>query len=200
MLAGVPSRTPPAARTSAAPADRAGRVTSWTSSTSATPSLTASSTACSAGEGVWWTTSRRGTRSSSPAGSTHDAAVTPAAHAGGPLTARERLMSETPPPVSPSQLSTSPPSPREIQPTEAPRHPVTTPQLQPQQSDARVQPEPAVSAGDWLPGVGGPVRRAWREGTLTRAQELENLAAWARATTTEPNADPLLGAIQLHLA
>jgi hypothetical protein len=29
--------------------------------------------------------------------------------------------------------------------------------------------------------VGGPVRVAWREGTLTRAKELESLAAWVRA-------------------
>src|SRR3954469_14198253 len=65
MLAGVPSRTPSAASRSAAPADRAGRRTGSTSSTRATPSFTASRTACSAGEGVWWTTSRRGTRPSS---------------------------------------------------------------------------------------------------------------------------------------
>src|SRR3712207_4197735 len=66
MLAGVPSSTPSAASRSAAPADSAGRRHSSTSSTRAAPSFTASSTACRAGEGVWWTTSRRGTRAFSP--------------------------------------------------------------------------------------------------------------------------------------
>src|SRR4051812_46883102 len=75
MLAGVPSNTPSAASRSAAPADSAGRSTSSVPSTIATPSRTASSTACSAGEGVWWTTSRRGIRSSSQAGCCHDGGV-----------------------------------------------------------------------------------------------------------------------------
>jgi hypothetical protein len=47
--------------------------------------------------------------------------------------------------------------------------------------------------------VGGPVSRAWREGTLTRAQELENLTAWARDNGPRPNSDPLFTAIRLHL-
>src|SRR3954451_21455072 len=68
MFAGVPSRTLSAASRSAAPADSAGRRTSSASSTIATPSFTASRTAWRAGEGVWWTTSRRGTQASSPAG------------------------------------------------------------------------------------------------------------------------------------
>src|SRR3954451_13527885 len=66
MLAGVPRRIASAWSTSTAPADRAGRRATSTSSTIATPSFTASSTACIAGEGVWWTTSRRGTSASSP--------------------------------------------------------------------------------------------------------------------------------------
>src|SRR4051795_10956193 len=65
MFAGVPSRIPSHSSTSAAPAESAGRSVSSTSSTIATPSFTASSTAWSAGEGVWWTTSRRGTCASS---------------------------------------------------------------------------------------------------------------------------------------
>src|SRR3712207_2183662 len=60
MLAGVPSSTPSAASRSAAPAERAGRTTSSTSSTIAAPSRTASRSVCRLGEGVWWTTSRRG--------------------------------------------------------------------------------------------------------------------------------------------
>src|SRR3954447_23595375 len=66
MFAGGASSTPSAARTSAAPAERAGRSTSSPSSTSAAPSRTASSSACIAGDGVWWTTSSCGTRGSSP--------------------------------------------------------------------------------------------------------------------------------------
>src|SRR3954470_6555224 len=71
MFAGVPSRTPSAASRSAGPADSAGRRTSSASSTIATPSFTASRTAWRAGEGVWWTTSRRGTQASSPAIARH---------------------------------------------------------------------------------------------------------------------------------
>src|SRR4051812_46034457 len=66
MLAGVPSRTPSQSSRSAAPADSAGLRTGSAPSTMATPSLTASSTACIAGDGVWWTTRRRGTVAFSP--------------------------------------------------------------------------------------------------------------------------------------
>src|SRR5690348_9447017 len=68
MFAGVPSSTPSAASRSATPADSAGRSTASTPSTIATPSRTASSTACRAGDGVWWTTSSRGTRAPGSAG------------------------------------------------------------------------------------------------------------------------------------
>jgi hypothetical protein len=83
--------------------------------------------------------------------------------------------------------------------TPRPQPPQPEPQ-QPQPPNGTGQPEPAVPAVDTPRGVGGPVRRAWQEGTLTRAQELENLAAWARDKTTEPHAGPLLAAIRLHLA
>jgi hypothetical protein len=45
--------------------------------------------------------------------------------------------------------------------------------------------------------VGGPVWVAWREGTLTRAKELEALAAWCRSQN--PRDQVLAAAIQAHL-
>src|ERR1700749_5093529 len=62
MFAGVPRTKPSAASTSGAPAESAGTtVTSIPSSSgSRAPAMTASSIACSAGDGVWWTTSSRG--------------------------------------------------------------------------------------------------------------------------------------------
>jgi hypothetical protein len=45
--------------------------------------------------------------------------------------------------------------------------------------------------------VGGPVWVAWREGTLTRAKELEALAAWVRSQN--PRDQVLAAAIQAHL-
>src|ERR1700733_2471114 len=63
MFAGVPRTKPSAASTSGAPAASAGRpaTTIPSSSGSRAPAITASSIACSAGDGVWWTTSSRGT-------------------------------------------------------------------------------------------------------------------------------------------
>jgi hypothetical protein len=47
--------------------------------------------------------------------------------------------------------------------------------------------------------VGGPVRVAWREATLTRAEELEALCAWVRPKNPEKNDGVLVTAIQRHL-
>jgi hypothetical protein len=47
--------------------------------------------------------------------------------------------------------------------------------------------------------VGGPVWVAWREGTLTRAKELEALAAWVRARHPNENDQVLGDAIACHL-
>jgi hypothetical protein len=47
--------------------------------------------------------------------------------------------------------------------------------------------------------VGGPVRVAWREATLTRAEELEALCAWVRPKDPEENDEILVKAIQRHL-
>jgi hypothetical protein len=57
------------------------------------------------------------------------------------------------------------------------------------------KPEPAG-----IGPVGGLVRIAWREGTLTRAEELEALCAWVRPKNPETNDEILVTAIQRHLA
>lgn len=48
--------------------------------------------------------------------------------------------------------------------------------------------------------VGGPVWAGWREGTLTRAKELESLCAWAAANKPEPGAGALVQAVRDHIA
>jgi hypothetical protein len=48
--------------------------------------------------------------------------------------------------------------------------------------------------------VGGPVRAGWREGTLTRAKELESLCAWVLANKPLDNCEVLAKAIAQHLA
>jgi hypothetical protein len=49
--------------------------------------------------------------------------------------------------------------------------------------------------------VGGPVPVAWKEGTLTRAKELESLSVWlSRGVTLTRPADDMLDAIDHHLA
>jgi hypothetical protein len=47
--------------------------------------------------------------------------------------------------------------------------------------------------------VGGPVSVAWREGTLTRAKELESLCAWLRGCEGADTSEDLAAAIQQHL-
>jgi hypothetical protein len=47
--------------------------------------------------------------------------------------------------------------------------------------------------------VGGPVPAGWREGTLTRAKELESLCAWVLANKPHENCDVLAKAIAQHL-
>ena len=50
-----------------------------------------------------------------------------------------------------------------------------------------------------VPKVGGPVRVAWREVTLTRAAELEALCAWMRVERTKQNDNVLIEAVGPHL-
>ncbi len=47
--------------------------------------------------------------------------------------------------------------------------------------------------------VGVPVKPAWREGTLTRAQELESLSAWIARQTSTADSAVLLEAVGLHV-
>src|SRR6201989_3013876 len=50
--------------------------------------------------------------------------------------------------------------------------------------------------------VGGPVSKPWREGTLTRAAELEALSAWVQAKQcpSQESSEVLVKAICFHLA
>ena len=51
-----------------------------------------------------------------------------------------------------------------------------------------------------IPPVGGPVSAGWREGTLTRAEELQALSlCWARAADPQCNVEVLTKAICRHL-
>jgi hypothetical protein len=50
-----------------------------------------------------------------------------------------------------------------------------------------------------VPAIEGPVWVAWREGTLTRAKELEALCLWVRPRDTQANDEVLKKAIQRHL-
>jgi hypothetical protein len=50
-----------------------------------------------------------------------------------------------------------------------------------------------------LPAIEGPVWVAWREGTLTRAKELEALCIWVEPSDTQANDEVLKKAIHRHL-
>jgi hypothetical protein len=50
-----------------------------------------------------------------------------------------------------------------------------------------------------LPAIEGPVWVAWREGTLTRAKELEALCLWVEPSDTQANDEVLKKAIHRHL-
>jgi hypothetical protein len=61
-------------------------------------------------------------------------------------------------------------------------------------------PAPTVlHRGESPTKVGGPVSAAWREGSLTRAMELEALSAWVDANNPQPNNDILRNAVCFHL-
>jgi hypothetical protein len=50
-----------------------------------------------------------------------------------------------------------------------------------------------------VPAIEGPVWVAWREGTLTRAKELEALSLWVRPRDTQENHKVLATAVRCHL-
>lgn len=57
----------------------------------------------------------------------------------------------------------------------------------------------AADLGRGTPNVGGPVAAAWREGTLTRAQELKALCAWVTADNSSRASALLIEKIHEHL-
>jgi hypothetical protein len=59
--------------------------------------------------------------------------------------------------------------------------------------------QPAERDGIRLQPVGGPVPVGWREGTLTRAKELEALSEWVQANDPQGNYRVLAEAIARHL-
>jgi hypothetical protein len=59
--------------------------------------------------------------------------------------------------------------------------------------------QPAERDEIGLRPVGGPVPVGWREGTLTRAKELEALSAWVQANDPQGNYQVLAEAIARHL-
>lgn len=62
-------------------------------------------------------------------------------------------------------------------------------------------PDLVTGASSPRPGsVGGPVAAAWREGTLTRAQELRSLCDWIVMTPDCRVDDPLIEGVRIHLA
>jgi hypothetical protein len=50
-----------------------------------------------------------------------------------------------------------------------------------------------------IPAIEGPVSEGWREGTLTRAKELEALSLWVRPRNTQDKDEVLTQAIHRHL-
>ena len=69
------------------------------------------------------------------------------------------------------------------------------------EASSTLSPDAFDTAG--IRPVGGPVPVAWREGTLTRAKELESLCAWVLANPQEDqpqqNCEALKNAIRRHL-
>jgi hypothetical protein len=57
---------------------------------------------------------------------------------------------------------------------------------------------PQVNSAEKIP-VGGPVWIGWREGTLTRAKELESLCAWVCGNDPQPGCKALTEAISCHI-
>jgi hypothetical protein len=70
-----------------------------------------------------------------------------------------------------------------------------------QQADQARRPQGAPHPPPWSRyPIEQPVRIAWREGTLTRAEELESLHAWVAADPESKQSEVLAEAIRLHLA
>ena len=58
---------------------------------------------------------------------------------------------------------------------------------------------PSLLSNGQMEQVGGPVSAAWREGTLTRAKELESLCAWVVANYRRPGSEILAQSVYFHI-
>ena len=58
---------------------------------------------------------------------------------------------------------------------------------------------PDLGEGDPEPSVRGPVAAAWREGTLTRAQELDSLCSWVIADHPKRASASLIHGVRTHI-
>jgi hypothetical protein len=92
-----------------------------------------------------------------------------------------------------SQTSQPPPGQPDATETRSPTDARATKETK-EPTEATVAPE--VTGAE---PVGGPVSRAWREATLTRAKELEALCAWVLANNPQSNSDVLAKAILSHI-
>jgi len=88
----------------------------------------------------------------------------------------------------------APPAPPAPPAAAAPPTPAEAPAPPPAQASPLHEP-----VSDRSEQVGGPVSVAWREGTLTRALELEALRAWVLANGPLANSKPLSDAVLVHL-
>jgi hypothetical protein len=64
---------------------------------------------------------------------------------------------------------------------------------------ASAPPNSVAHSGSDAPEIFGPVRAGWRESTLTRAEEIESIAAWLQANSPPPGSAVLFPAIAEHL-
>ena len=105
-----------------------------------------------------------------------------------------------PPPDGGSATTTAPP--REEPDTPAPPPPddgSATTTAPPREEPDTPAPPPPDDGPSTIDAIEGPVWVAWREGTLTRAKELEALSLWVRPRDTQGNDKVLAEAIDCHL-
>ena len=58
---------------------------------------------------------------------------------------------------------------------------------------------PESTTGSRATRARGPVHPAWREGTWTRAKEIESLCNWLQQNTSHDGSDVLFAAVGVHL-
>ena len=99
----------------------------------------------------------------------------------------------------PSQTQTAPAN-------DWPRHPIGSPSTPASDDNGSAAtsggPEhasPGLGGGPREPSVRGPVTSAWREGTLTRAQELESLCSWVVLEPRNRASTTLVDGVRTHI-